>query len=126
MIVEITESKVARDFLNSVPFDAYIPEWFPVCNPATLVLGWIDPHLVCCFPFNKHEDEIEIHCACIREYRGKKAINAAHEAFKWVFEHTPYEKIFAETNHRHVAAFAAACGMKRVDGRFEVTKWEIL
>lgn len=126
MIVEITDDKVARGFLNSVPYEEHIPEWLPVCTDRTIILGWIDPHLVCCFPFNKYESEIEIHCACLREYRGKRAIKAAHAAFKWIFDNTQYTTIFAEIKHRHVEAFALMCGMNRVNGRFEVRKWAVL
>lgn len=120
MIVEITDSAVARDFLNSVPFDEYVPAGFPVCNPTTIILGWHDPDLVCMFPMQIYGDEIEIHCACLREYRGRKAVKAAKAAFKWVFANTKYKTIFAEIDKRHVAAFAVACGMKRNNGRFEV------
>lgn len=69
---------------------------------------------------NKCGDEIEIHCACLREYRGRKAVKAAKAAFQWIFANTKYKTIFAEIDHRHVAAFAAMCGMKRNNGRFEV------
>lgn len=126
MIVEITDSKVARDFLNSVPFDEYVPEGFPICNENTIILGWIDPHLVCCFPFNWCGDDLEIHCACLREYRGKKAVRAAKAAFKWIFDNTKCKTIFADIEHPHVAVFAAMCGMRRINGRFEVKKWAIL
>lgn len=123
MIKQITDSNLARDFLNSVPFDEYIPEGFPVCNDGTIILGWYAPDLVCCFPCNKYTDAIEIHCACLKPYRGTQAIVAAQHAFRWIFENTNYSTIFAETYKKHVAQFASMCGMKRINGRFEVSRW---
>lgn len=123
MIRQITDNKLARDFLNSVPFDDYVPEGMEVCNDQTIILGWYDLGLVCCFPCNKHEDNIEIHCACVELYRGKMAINAAHKAFEWIFSNTHYKTIRAMTDHPHVSRFALMCGMKRNNGIFEVQKW---
>lgn len=126
MIVEIKDSVVARDFLNSVPFDEYVPAGFPVCNPTTIILGWHDPELVCMFPMQIYGDEIEIHCACKRSYRGKRAINAAHAAFDWIFSNTRFKTIYARISQRHVEIFALLCGMVRRGDRFEVTKWAAL
>lgn len=123
MIKQIHDSKLARDFLNSVPFDEYVPEGLEICCDSTIILGWFDPDLVCCFPFNKHESEIEIHCACLRKYRGKNAVNAARHAFKWIFENTNYNTIFATMQHSHVKRFAAMCGMRKFNGRYEAKSW---
>jgi hypothetical protein len=126
MIQEIHDSKLARDFLNSVPFDQYVPEDFPVCNPTTIILGWYDPDLVCCFPCQKLRDVVEIHVACVRGYRGKRAVLAAKEAFKWIFSNTSYDSIVANITLKNAKRFAVMCGMRRVNGRFEVTRWAAL
>lgn len=123
MIKEIKDNRLARDFLNSVPFDDYVPEDCQVCSDETIVLGWYDPVLVCCFPLNLHKDFAEIHCACVEWYRGKRAIKAARNAFKWIFSNTHYEQIRAMTSERHVSRFAQLCGMSKSNGFYEVRKW---
>lgn len=125
MIKKITDSNLARDFLNSVPFDAYVPEGFPVCNDDTIILGWYAPDLVCCFPCLKHKEFLEIHCACLKEYRGAPAIVAAQHAFKWIFDNTHYETIRAKTYRKHVARFAILCGATKNNGWHEVRKWVV-
>lgn len=126
MIKQIHDSKLARDFLNSVPFDEYIPKNFPVCCDITIVLGWHDPDLVAMFPFQMYRDAIECHAAILRDYRGKKAVDAGKAAIKWIFENTEYDMIFSRSAHRHGEIYATQCGLKRVNGRLEVSKWAAL
>lgn len=120
MIRQITDSDIAREFLNSVPFDQYVPEGFPVCNPRTIILGWYDPDLIGCFPCNVCGREIEIHVAIKKEHRGSHAVAAGKEAIKWLFENVNCTKIFSEENSRVTSAYAILCGLKRNGKRFEV------
>lgn len=126
LINQIHDNKLARDFLNSVPFDEYVPDDFPICSENTIVLGWFNPGLVCCFPCQKINDEIEIHVACKKKYRGKVAVKAGKEAIKWIFKNTDYKVIFSEINARNNAVYARLCGLSRVGSRFEVRKWASL
>lgn len=123
MIVRIHDNNIAREFLNSVPFDAYIPKNFPVCCDITIVLGWYDPGLVAMFPFQTYQDAIECHAAVIREYRGNKAVVAGRSAIKWIFDNTKYDMIFSNSAHRHGEIYASQCGLQRVNGRMEVSRW---
>lgn len=125
MIVEITDSRVARDFLNSVPFDTYIPEDLPVCCHLTIVLGWYDPELVAVFPFQKFKTDIECHAAILKTYRGKKAVDAGKAAIKWIFDHTNYDTIFADSSNRQGEVYASLCGLKRNNNRLEVNRWAV-
>lgn len=122
-IRRIIDSDTARDFLNSVPFDEYVPELFPVCNEQTLILGWFQPNLTACFPCQLFDGHIEVHVAAMREFRGKTAVAAGRAAIAWIFENTAFDRIVGSPNSREAAVNAYLCGMRRNGVIFEISRW---
>lgn len=123
MIRQITDSAEAREFLNSVPFDEYVPEGFPVCNPLTLILGWYETELLACWPCFIKGDELEMHACCSSEFRGKRAVHACKNAIEWIFSNTPFETVVVYPKIKHGTAYAYMCGFRRNGDRLEVMKW---
>lgn len=126
MIRPIETDFEARTFLNAVPYTEYVPEWMPVISADVFVLGVYEPHLVGCFPLQVQPDGLEIHAAFLPEYRGRFAVEAAKDAFGWIWQNTKHNLIFAEITEPHVAIYAVKCGMKRKNDRFEVERWAAL
>lgn len=82
--------------------------------------------------FHKYLDGLMIHADMTLKCRGKRAIESAFNAFKWIFSNTDHEVIYAEIPFDKQAAsyVATQSGMKYThsdnDNRFyEVKKWEI-
>lgn len=123
MIKPIHSNDEAREFLNSIPFDEYVPEDVQIILPLTLILGWYDQELLACFPCNIREHEIEVHVACKKEIRGKKAVHACREAIKYIFENTRFDRIVGEPKSREASINAYLCGMRRNGDMFEVSRW---
>lgn len=127
----ITDNEEARNFLNSVPYPEYVPEGFPAITPVSFILGVYVPKmsglkLVGAFPFNRLNDGLQMHACFLKEYRGKFAVNAAKQAFEWVWSNTLYEKIYGTENTKLTNLFASMCGAKKNNGMYEVCKWAIL
>ena len=112
--------------MNSVPYPEYVPEDFPCPSDKAMVLGVFDPDLKGCFPINIEEDRVQIHACFPKENRGQFAINAAKQAFRWVFLNTEFDVIFSKVRERHVGLYARLCGMTCVNGHYEVKRWSIL
>lgn len=123
MICEIISSTLARNFLNTVGFDEYVPDGFPVCNSKTLVLGWYEDGWQAMFPCFIEDDCLDMHASIRKELRGKQAVTIGKEAIRWIFENTPHEKVVVYPKVRHGSAYAYLCGFRRNGDRFEVTKW---
>ena len=90
------------------------------------MLGAFDGDLVGVFPFQHREDHAEIHACFDPGYRGAFAVNAAREAFRWVWAHTDYSLIRANIAARHAKRFAVMCGMTKTQNGYEVAKWAAL
>ena len=123
MIQRILSSAEAREFLNSVPYPEYVPETLPLCCDKTIVLGWYSLGLTACFPCQIFGDEVEIHAACARGFRGSKAVFAGVSAIKWIFDKTRFDVVFCEPSSREAAHFAHLCGMRRTGVRLEINRW---
>lgn len=89
----------------------------PVLN-----LGVFDGKMVGVFPCETYTDGIMIHACFLKGYRGEFARDAAKEAFSWIWNNTKYDKIQAYIEPDHVKKYAAECGMKEINGLFEVSK----
>ena len=90
----------------------------PLLNLAVIENGVI----VGLFPCEVHPDKLMIHACFQHGHRGEYAVNAAREAFEWIWENTIYSKITAYIEPDHVKRYALRCGMTEKDGLFEVTK----
>jgi len=123
ILKQIASDHEAREFLNSVPYPEFWPDWLPVNTPYSLVLGVYDPDLVGAFILQKFKSVIEIHPAFVTSHRGKYAVNAGKMAVQWVWSNTPYQKIIAELTDRRAAVYARLCGFKKHDKYYEVLKW---
>lgn len=119
------DDKEARDFLNSVPYPERVPEWFNINTPVSFALGVYVEKLVGAFPLLKHENAIEINAAFLPEYRGKFAVDAAKEAFTWIWDNTSFRRIIADIQEPHVARYAHRCGMVKKGQLYEVEHGQI-
>ena len=91
----------------------------PVLN-----LGVFDgASMVGLFPCETYPDKFLIHACFLKEYRGRFARTAAKDAFSWIWNNTKYDKIQAYIEPDHVKKYAIECGMKEINGLFEVSKW---
>lgn len=123
MIQRMFASEEVRQFLNTVPYPEYVPETLPICCDKTIILGWYAPVLIACFPCQIFGDEVEIHAACNRSLRGRKAVFAGVSAIKWIFDKTRFDVVFCEPSSREAAHFAHLCGMRRKGSRLEINRW---
>ena len=87
-----------------------------------MVLGWSNPNLIGAFPCNESGDNLEIHAAFLKDYRGKEAVKAGRAAIKWIFENTGYNRVFSVQNTAHTSKYAILCGMTRNGEEFEVLR----
>lgn len=122
----ITDDNECRQFMNSVPYPEYWPETLPAITPVSFVLGVYNPELVGCFPFNIKNGELFIHACFLKEWRGKFAVGAAKNAFKWIWSNTSFKKIVSEITEKHASRFAISSGMSKKQNRYEVVKWATL
>ena len=106
-----------------MPYPEIVPDWLPINTPISLVLGVYGPELVGAFPLQKYETVIEIHAAFLPSHRGAFAVNAAKQAFEWIWANTRYDKIIAEITEPNAQQYAIRCGMKKINNRFEVSRW---
>lgn len=62
--------------------------------------------------FHPYDDGMMIHANFKESFRGKLAADSARNAFKWIFEHTATNVIYANINNtkRHVQMLACAVG----------------
>lgn len=82
--------------------------------------------------FHKYLDGLMIHADMTLKCRGKRAVESAVNAFKWIFSNTESEIIYAEIpfDKRCASYIAVQSGMKYThsdeENRFyEVSKWEV-
>lgn len=120
LIARIHDEVIARTFLNSVPFDQFIPDWFPICTDKTVILGWSNPNLIGMFPCNWVGDDLEIHAAFYKQYRGAEAVLAGRSAISWLFDNICVKRIFSVENSKEHSVYATLCGLSRNGKVFEV------
>ena len=82
------------------------------------------------FPCVKEDNTMFIHAAILPESRGIKAVRAAREAFKWIYQNTNVKRILSPIypNQKHVRHFAKSVGMTligQLDDRiaYEAPSW---
>lgn len=124
MISEIHDNETARQFFNFAGYPEYWPEGLDAVAAGNRFFGVFDPGLIGVFWLQFWNEMPEIHIAFLPEYRGKTAIMWGRRFIEWFFENTQYHGFFADIDEKHVAIYARACGMKRANGRFEVSRWE--
>lgn len=112
--------------MNSVPYPEYVPEDFPCPSETAMVLGVYEPDLKGCFPINIKDDRVQIHACFPHRHRGHFAVKAARQAFRWIFMHLPQRVIYAEPVDLCAKVFARACGMRKTNDHYEVTRWAVL
>jgi len=100
-----------------------VPENIDFTGCHSFVLGVYQEGLIGCFPFNIHDEFLEIHACFKPEYRGKFAVHSAKKAFEWVFSNTCIDLIKTETKERHASRFAVLSGMRRNGNYYEVSRW---
>lgn len=63
---------------------------------------------------HKHKDGVMIHADMGLKCRGRKAIESAKNAFKWIFTNTHFKKIYAEIPNENLPAcrVASLAGMR--------------
>ena len=125
MIKLITSEPVLHWLFERGQYPETLPDDFPVASCGHVVLGVYEPDLIGCFPVEFHESKAEIHACFLPERRGYKAIAAAKEAFRWVFENTQYTTIISRISERHVKHFAIQCGMVKRGDHYEVSHGRI-
>lgn len=77
--------------------------WKPIISREIIYLIEDDIGL---WSFNKYLDGVLIHADMTRNCRGRRAVESAKSAFKWIFNNTDHEKIYAKI---HVDKKAASC-----------------
>lgn len=88
-----------------------------------LNLGVFDGQsMVGLFPCETHSEKLLIHACFLKEYRGRFARSSAIDAFRWIWNHTNCDKIYAYIEPDHVKKYAKECGMKEVNGLYEVSR----
>jgi hypothetical protein len=122
LIAPITDNETVRRFFNALPYPEHWPEGLDAIAAGNRFFGVYNPSLIGVFWLQPRGMEAEAHVGFVKECRGPEAKDAAERFSRWVFENTEYHTIFAEVIEPHVALFAKWCGMKRVNGRFEVQK----
>lgn len=84
----------------------------------------------CLFPCVKHDTMMSIHAAIPPDLRGKHAVSAARQVFRWIFKHTDCEFIQAQADKPEAKRFAALCGMTRTHENnytyYRIEKWAVL
>lgn len=55
---------------------------------------------------------LQIHPIILPEFRGEKGFQAGREVVRWIFEHTGYRKIVAQTAYRHAKLYAMRVGFR--------------
>lgn len=80
----------------------------------------------CLWPLTEDGDALRIHAAVLPGYRGANAVESIRRAFRWVFDHTDYERVVAriDRRNRHACLFARWAGM-RFTGRDERDNFEV-
>jgi hypothetical protein len=63
--------------------------------------------------FEKYKDGVRIHADMGKKCRGRKAVDSAVNSFRWIFQHTPSEAIYAgiPTENKPACQIAVKSGM---------------
>ena len=87
-----------------------IVPWNPVISSKIIYLTEDNIGL---WTFHKHIDGVKIHADMGIKCRGRKAVQSAKSAFKWIFENTSFKKIYAEIpkENKPACRIAAWSGM---------------
>ena len=129
MTIEPVSDVLALSFLSLFPEMREGEEWLDLCawvdqgkkTPLLNLAVIEDMKIVGLFPCEVYESGLKIHACFLRGYRGEFAVDAAREAFDWIWRNTIYSKITAYIEPDHVKRYAERCGMTlNSEGLFEV------